>query len=79
MSVKLLTENHLEFQSLKGDCTGWSESTLVKMPHCWKSHVAAQLFRDQNPSIFFTSIQFIYVMIKGPFLSDKNNHDGRFT
>ena len=20
-----------------------SESTLVKMPHCWKSHVAAQL------------------------------------
>ena len=23
---------------------GSSESTLVKMPHCWKSHVAAQLF-----------------------------------
>ena len=21
-----------------------SESTLVKMPHCWKSHVKAQLF-----------------------------------
>ena len=41
MTVKLLTEHHLEFLSLKGGCTGSSESTLVKMPHCWKSHVAA--------------------------------------
>ena len=41
MSVKLLTEHHLEFLSLTGDCTGLSESTLVKMPHCWKSRVAA--------------------------------------
>ena len=41
MSVKLLTEHRLEFVSLKGGCTGSSESTLVKMPHCWKSHVAA--------------------------------------
>ena len=32
MSVKLLTEHHLEFLSLKGGCTGLSESTLVKMP-----------------------------------------------
>ena len=39
MTVKLLTEHHLEFLSLKGGCTGSSESTLVKMPHCWKSHV----------------------------------------
>ena len=43
MSVKLLTEHYLEFLSLKGGCTGSSESTLVKMPHCWKSHVTAQL------------------------------------
>ena len=41
MSVKLLTEHHLEFLNFKGGCTGSSESTLVKMPHCWKSHVAA--------------------------------------
>ena len=27
MSVKLLTEHHLEFLSLKGGCTGSSEST----------------------------------------------------
>ena len=43
MIVKLLTEHHLEFLSLKGGCRGSSESTLVKMPHCWKSHVLAQL------------------------------------
>ena len=38
MSIKLLTEHSLEFVSLKGGCTGSSESTLVKIPHC----VAAQ-------------------------------------
>ena len=38
MIVKLLTEHHLECLSLKGDCRGSSESTHVKMPHCWKSH-----------------------------------------
>ena len=43
MLIKLLTEHHLEFLSLKGGCTGSSESTLVKMPHCWKSHVMAHL------------------------------------
>ena len=37
MKIKLLTEYHLEFQSLKGCCTGSSESTPVKMSHCWKS------------------------------------------
>ena len=43
MSVKLLTEHHVQFQSSKGGCTDSSESTLVKMPHCWKSHVTAQM------------------------------------
>ena len=31
MIVKLLTEHHVEFLSLKGGCRGASESTLVKM------------------------------------------------
>ena len=39
----LPTEHHFEFLRLKGGCTGSSESTLVKMPHCWKSHVAAHI------------------------------------
>ena len=42
MTLKLLTEHHLEFLSLKGGCTGSSESTHAKMPHCWKSHFTAQ-------------------------------------
>ena len=44
MSVKLLSEHHLEYLSLKGGCTGSYETTLVKMPHCWKSHVVAQIY-----------------------------------
>ena len=43
MIVKLLIEHHLEFLSLKGGFTGSSESTLVKMPHFWKSHATAHI------------------------------------
>ena len=43
MTVKLLTEHHFEFLSLKGGCTSSSESTHVKMPHCWKPHAAAHI------------------------------------
>ena len=44
MIVKLLSEHHLKFLSFKEGCTGSSESTLVKMPHCWKSHAAAHFY-----------------------------------
>ena len=43
MNIKLLTKQHLEFLSLKGGCPCSSESTLVKMPHFWKSHVTAHI------------------------------------
>ena len=43
MSVKLLTDHHLEFLSLKGGCRGSSESTLVKMSNCWKSHAMSHI------------------------------------
>ena len=52
MIVKLLTEHHLEFLSLKGACRGSSESTLVKMSNCWKSHAASQI-------VFATSMALI--------------------
>ena len=45
MIVKLLTEHLLEFLSLKGGCRGWYESTHVKMPHCWKSHATAHIYK----------------------------------
>ena len=44
MTVKLLTGHHLEFLSLKGGGTGSSESTLVKISYCCKSHAMAQIF-----------------------------------
>ena len=44
MIIKLLTEQHLEVLSLTDSCTDTSESIHVKMPHCWKSHVTAQIY-----------------------------------
>ena len=55
MIVKLLTEQHLEFLSLTGGCTDSSEPTLVKLPHCWKSRVTAQLYT--STTIKYTSGQ----------------------
>ena len=56
MSVKLLTVHHLEFLSLKGGFTCSSESTLVKMPHCWISCVMAQLcFNPCHAEYFYLS------------------------
>ena len=43
MSVKILTEHHLELLSLKGGSTDSSETTLVKVLHCCKSHVTAHI------------------------------------
>ena len=49
-TIRLLTKHNLEFLSFTGDCRGSSESTRVKMPHCWKSHVTAhmQMFLSQR-------------------------------
>ena len=49
MSVKLLTEHHLQFLSLKGGFTCRSESTIVKMPHCWK-HMSRLIYRGIETS-----------------------------
>ena len=53
MSVKLLTKHNLEFLSLKGECTGSPESTLLKIPHCWKSHVAAHIYYQNKTMLRF--------------------------
>ena len=62
MIVKLLTELHLEFPSLKGGCRGSSESTHVKIPHCWKSYALAQFYYDD----FILSCR-IYLSLKFEF------------
>ena len=55
MCVKLLTEHDLVFLSLKRGCTGSSESTLVKMPHCWKSHVMTHISMVLGTRLPYTS------------------------
>ena len=40
MSVKLLTEHHLEFLSLKGGLTGSSESTILSNCHIDGNHTS---------------------------------------
>ena len=52
MSVKLLTEHNLEVLSLKGGCRGLSESTLIKMSNCWKSHATAHLIKLLTVAVF---------------------------
>ena len=64
MNIKLLTEHHFEFLRLKRGRTGLFESTLVKMSHCWKSHVAAKLLlngpRRENPCPRRFGVMVIY-------------------
>ena len=43
LTDQLLAEQHLEFLSFPGGCACLSESVHVKMPHCWKSQVVAQI------------------------------------
>ena len=86
MNIKLLTEHHLEFLSLKGGCTGSSESTHVKMPHCWKSHGLAHMCFYQSPLIltelfqhnlinvsYLTACYLYQVMMTLHFLNDIAN------
>ena len=76
MIVKLLTEHHLEFLSLKRGCTGSSKSTLVKMPHCWKSHVAAHFTLHPHELLlsFFSSLGKSVIKINFLILSIKSKH-----
>ena len=71
MIVKLLTEHHLEFLSLKGGCRGSSESKLVKMSNCWKSHAAALIVLPYQPLLFtdFLSCLFSILTLNWHYVS----------
>ena len=56
MIVKLLTEHYFEFLSLKGGCTGSSESTLVKTS--WKSHVTAHFICNHMGTLRSVQVTF---------------------
>ena len=42
---------------LKGGCKGSSESIHAKMPHCWKSHVAAEIYMYIFEPVFHISFK----------------------
>ena len=63
MSDKLLTEHHYEFLSFKGGCTGSSESTCVKMPHCSKASVTAHITNLIKISLYLYNYRIYHVML----------------
>ena len=73
MIVKLLTEHHLEFLSLKGGCRGSSESTLDKIPTVG-NHVPRLNYKMmlRVPCKFAADIEgfvfFYHCLINGKFL-----------
>ena len=88
MTVKLLTDHHLEFLSLKRGCKGLSEFTLAKMLHCWKSHVAAHIYTSiaipksssatcHTLSTYFCSVEFKMCKEWYASLNHDNNGDHR--
>ena len=48
MNIKLQTEQNLEFLSLKGGCTGSSESTHVKIPHSYLSRMRESFVQNAH-------------------------------
>ena len=76
MIVKLLTEHHLEFLSLKGGCTGSSKSTLVKMSNCWKAHAATHfIFNHSNKCFNKIMYTISYQNVEQLDESLENNND----
>ena len=59
MIVKVLTEHHLEFLSLKAGCRGSSKPTLFKMSNCWKSHALAQMLMTCP----YPSMPYLFLMV----------------
>ena len=62
MIVKLLTEHHLEILSLKGSCRCSSESTLIKMSNCRKSHTLAHYMLSRWTKINNGKVRYISLL-----------------
>ena len=82
MIVKLLTERHLEFLSLKGGCTGSPESTLVKC-HIVGNHMSRLIYSYQleqtaaadsgEESRFYLRLSYLLSYVKKHLTSLKGN------
>ena len=67
MSVKPLTEHHLELLSLKAGYTGSSGSTFAKMPHCHGSFILANSKRPDEMSHFVAFYLGLHYLPEYPF------------
>ena len=68
MSVKRLTEHHLEFLSLTGGYIGWSEFTLVKCQVVGNYMSKLKWYTDLHSCVLFSSyFQFTCRIIHGIF------------
>ena len=74
MIVKLLNEHYLEFLSLKAGCRGSSESTHVKMSHCWKFYALAQIecLNWEEASGYLVSTPQLRQCVIGYFIQTKH-------
>ena len=79
MTLKLLTEDDLGLLSLKGGCTGSSESTIVNMPHSVGTLKSRLICKCQalnfnvitlNNNIDIESLNFIEYKVKHCYMLD---------
>ena len=56
MIVKLLTEHHLDFLSLKRGRRSSSQSKLVKISNCWKSHAELDCMKSLLEILVFIAL-----------------------
>ena len=74
LNVKLLTEHYLELLILKGGSTGSSYSTLVRMPHCWISHLTAHMYESVMMLTRLDSRTYFSSCKRGICVVPKYNH-----
>ena len=68
MTLRLLTDHHFEFLSLKGGRTGSSESTFVKMPHCW-NHMSRLIIQTVLP-VYNNGLQCVSRKVESSTISN---------
>ena len=70
MNIELLTEHRLEFLSLKGGCTGWSQSTLVKMRQCHivGNHMSRLNYGSMRTAAFIYSVHVLSLVTDNTLL-----------
>ena len=65
MTLRLLTSFVVSKLKTYSGCTGSSDSTLDKMPHCWKSHVPAHFYTSSTRPEFLLWFNYLWFELEG--------------